>query len=180
MVKRKIFILLTKFSDVGAKILTAVTGFDYTHASIGLEEDLNTFYSFVNKGFIVEQPTRYIRPGREPFPCLLYELEVSCEIYNSIKALLRKFTENKRFLRYTRVGIALCLLHIPYKKKHRYFCSQFVAEVLECGKIPLKKDSSLYLPADFGTLPGIKLNFQGNLQSMVNFFDLSPTMDFCF
>lgn len=175
MSKHKLYILLTKFPDVGAKAISTITGFKYTHTSIGLEEDLNTFYSFVCKGFIVEKITRYIKPDREPFPCQLYELEVSENVYNSIKDLLYTFVENKSSLRYTRLGIAMCLLHIPYKRRYCYFCSQFVADVLEHGKaVPLKKDSALYLPGDFRKLPGMRLHFQGNLLSMINHFGLSP------
>ena len=66
MKKRKIFILLTKFYDTGSKLLRFATGTYYTHASIGLEEDMNTFYSFVLKGFIEEKITRYNKPGRIP------------------------------------------------------------------------------------------------------------------
>jgi hypothetical protein len=47
MNKRKIYILLTRLPNFGSKFLTLVTGFYYTHASIGLDEDMNTFYSFV-------------------------------------------------------------------------------------------------------------------------------------
>jgi inositol transport system substrate-binding protein len=38
-------------------------------------------------------------------------------------------------------------MHIPYKFKNRYFCSQFVAEILEhAGAVRLKKKNTLYLP----------------------------------
>ena len=43
--------------------------------------------------------------------------------------------------------IVLCLLHIPYKFENKYFCSQFVAEILSrAGAIELKKKETLYLP----------------------------------
>ena len=60
---RKISILLTRFPDNGSRAVSMLTRFYYTHASIGLDEDMNTFYSFVTKGFLVEKVTRYIRPG---------------------------------------------------------------------------------------------------------------------
>ena len=101
MISRKIFILLTRMLDNGSKAMRLVTRFSYTHASIGLEEDMNTFYSFICKGFIVEKITRYLRPDREPFPCLLYEMEVSEEVYQNIKEMLNIFVENKKILRYS-------------------------------------------------------------------------------
>ena len=45
--KRKLYILLTRFPGKTAIAIHALTRCYYTHASIGLEEDLNTFYSIV-------------------------------------------------------------------------------------------------------------------------------------
>lgn len=171
--KRKLYILLTRFPDNGSKAIQAMTGFYYTHASIGLEEDMNIFYSFVTKGFIVEEIPRYLRPDRAPFPCQIYELKVSEKVYNSVKKILSSYIERKSHLRYTKLGLVFCLLRIPYKKKHHYFCSQFVADVLKQAKATrLQKSSALYLPGDFKNLPGIRLHFQGNLQSMLNHFEM--------
>jgi hypothetical protein len=63
-----------------SKMVQFFTRCYYTHASIGLEEDMNTFCSFVIKGFRVEKITRYEKPDRESFPCMLYEMEVSDEV----------------------------------------------------------------------------------------------------
>ncbi len=95
MTLRKIFILLTRLPDNGSKAMRLITRFPYTHASIGLDEDMNTFYSFICKGFIVEKISRYLRPDKEPFLCLLYELEVSEEIYQTVKEILNAFVDNK-------------------------------------------------------------------------------------
>ena len=168
MKKRKIFILLTRFPDTGSKIIQAVTGFRYTHASIGLEEDLNTFYSFVVKGFIVEKIDRYVKPDRTPFPCRLYELEVPQRVYDRVKDIVRTFEIHKQDLAYSRMGVLMGLCHIPYKRRYKYFCSHFVAEVLRLSKaVHLTKDSALYFPGDLDTLPGIKLNFQGDMNGLL-------------
>ena len=173
--KRKLFILLTRFPNNSSVFLEFVTGFHFTHASIGLEEDLNTFYSFVLKGFIVEEVTRYIRPEWEYFPCRLYELEVSEKTYLRVKAILLRFSKRKVSLQYAWVSLISCLFQIPYKQTDRYFCSQFVAEVLKKGRAArLKKDSALYLPGDFESLPGVKLKFQGELKNMAKRLRLLP------
>ncbi len=173
--KKKIFILLTKLNDGGARMLSAITGSYYTHASIGLEDDMNTFYSFVYKGFIVEQITRYVKPDRAPFPCELYELEVCEKKYKRIKKFILGFVNTKNRFCYTRLGVACCLFGIPYKKNQSYFCSHFVAEVLKrTGAVNIKKNSALYLPRDFRKIPELKLNFRGNLLSFSHHFGLIP------
>jgi hypothetical protein len=53
-----------------------------------------------------------------------------------------------------------CLMHIPFKFKNRYFCSQFVAEILEhAGAVRLKKKNTLYLPHQL--LDGMEFLFPG-------------------
>ena len=172
--KRKLYILLTRFPGKTAIAIHALTRCYYTHASIGLEEDLNTFYSVVGKGFIVEKITRYVRPDREPFPCQLYELEVSEKVYTSVKRLLEESVENKSLYQYSKLGVVLCLLRIPFRRQHHYFCSQYVAEILnEAKATKLVKDSTLYYPGDFRRMPGVRLNFQGNLRGMLGHLALA-------
>ena len=177
MQQRKVFILLTRFLNQNARTLGTLTGCYYTHASIGLEEDRNTFYSFVGKGFIVEKITRYLKPEREPFPCRLYELEVSEQVYQQLKEHLTWFEERKPLFRYTKLGVVMCVLRIPFRREHHYFCSQFVAEALmKCKAAQLRKDSSLYLPKDFYHLPELRLHFQGDMRSLVSQFIQTPSV----
>ena len=172
--KRKVYILLTKFPGTWSRAIRCFSGSRYSHASIGLEEDLNTFYSFVYKGFIVEKVTRYLKPDREPFACQLYELEVSEEVYQRIKRIINEFIDNKEILQYTKIGTIMCLLHIPYRKRYCYFCSQFVAFILEMSEaVKLKKNSALYLPKDFKKMKDLRLHYEGNLKTMVDDFNLS-------
>lgn len=176
MNKRKIFILISRFSDNGTRIIEPLIGCYYPHTSIGLEEDLNVFYSFVTKGFIVEEITRYVKPEREPYPCRLYELEVSEAVYNRVKNILENFVENKSIWRYTKLGVALSLLRIPYKRdRYSYFCSQFVADVLQTsGAAKLRKKSQHCFSSDIIELPTLKLQFEGDMKTMIRHYGLMP------
>lgn len=172
--KRKVYILLTKFTDIGSKAIGLLTRCYYTHASIGFEEDMNTFYSFIYTGFKVEQVTEYNRSDRDPIPCQLYEVMVSKKKYDSMKKIVIDFMEKKQAYKYSRIGVVMGLFHIPFKYRYHYFCSQFVADVLSKGKaVKLKEDPSLYLPGDLRSLNGLSLIFQGNSQSYVNRYVVS-------
>lgn len=169
MERRKIFVLLTQLPDPAARLLRFFTFFPYTHASLGLEEDMNTFYSFNYKGFFVEKITRYLKPGRKPFPCALYEMEVSQEVYRVVRQMIAGFERRKAAFRYTRLGVILSVLHIPNQRRDRYFCSHFVAEVLQRTKAArLKKHCTLYLPGDFRKLEELRLVFQGDMKRLAN------------
>ena len=172
---RRITILLTQYPTAMASTLQWLTDFPYTHTSIGLGEDMNTFYSFVKKGFIVEKVTRYNKPGREPFPCALYEIPVPEQVYQTIKAVLESFVQRKDQFQYTHRSMLLSLLlYIPYQMEDRYFCSHFVAEVLQrCRVIREDKASVLYLPKDFPKLPGARMVFRGDLLGMSRLYGLA-------
>ena len=166
---RKIYLLFTQFPTIRAKLMGKMTGYPYIHASLGLDENMNVFYSFRHKGYFVEQATKYIKPDREPFPCQLYEFEVEDKVYDEIKTILRYFEEYNFLLKYTHFGVVMNLLHIPYKRRYRYFCSHFVADVLKYSKaVKLEKSSSLYLPHKLKDLDGMNLVFQGNMQGYLN------------
>lgn len=169
--QRKIYILLTRLSDNGSKAIGFFTRCFYTHASIGLEEDLNTFYSFRYKGFMTEKISYYLRPDKTPPPCQLYELSVSERKYNAVKKIINDFIKKRSIYRYAKLGIIFGLLRIKIKQKNRYTCSSFVAEVLSRSKaVELKKDSALYYASDFHKLSALSLIFQGNLKNYFNKF----------
>ena len=175
MGKRKIFVLLTQFPGIDSKALRIYTRCNYSHVSIGLDEDMNTYYSFVMKGFIVEDIARYNRPGRKPFPCELYEMEVSEETYQEVRRNLETFVRNRDQLRYSKVGLALSLVHIPWKIKNGYICSYFVAEILHrCTHARLKKHSTLCMPKDFSRSRHLKMVFRGDLQRYANLLGSRP------
>ena len=172
METRTIYILLTQFPGWNSRAIRLWTRFPYTHASVGLEEDLNTFYSFVYKGFIVESIARYNKPGRKPLPCALYVLEVSNDTYMAARQIIHTFQNNQAQLHYSRLGVVAGLvLRIPFRRRNHYFCSQFVAHVLKhCQALHLEKDSTLYLPKDFSRNKNLKMVFRGDLLRMARQF----------
>ncbi len=175
MTSRKIFVLLTQFPGRGAQALRYWSGCPYTHVSIGLDEDMNTFYSFVFKGFIIEDIGRYNRPGRKPFPCELYSMEVSEETYQEVRAYIDTFVRKRSDLHYSRIGLALSLAGIPWKIRDGYICSYFVAEILQkCTDAQIKKYSTLCMPKDFSRSRHLEMVFRGDLQNYTRRFGSRP------
>lgn len=161
-------ILLTRYPDRTSKLLQVITGCYFTHASIGMGDTTGTFYSLVTKGFRLEQPYRHPTfKGRE-VPCRLYHLKVSGETYEEIKQTLEYHLEQSQKYKYSYFGVLLCVLRISLKRKNRYFCSQFVSEVLEHTRAAkLKKRSALYLPDDFIGEKDLTLLFNGILRDLI-------------
>lgn len=125
---KEIMILLTKYSDWISSMVYHFCGKGYTHVSIALEDEPETYYSFNYRGFAIETLEKHRRRGVNYSRC--YRIQIPD--------------------RYTRFGVLCCALHIPLHWKRHYFCSQFVAELLEhSGAVALTKSSSLFLPNHF-------------------------------
>lgn len=159
--QKTIFILLTKYTDTLSKIANFLMGGKYTHASISLSEDKKTFFSFnTNKGFCIEKPIKRKRKNE----CELYQLNVSEEAYTDIETRISDFKNNAKEYKYNFLGAFLCALKIPVKFKNRYFCSQFVSELITLsGAAELKKKPALYFPKHFAKEPQLELCYQGTL-----------------
>lgn len=145
---KTITILLTKYSDLTSNIVYFLAGGGYTHVSLALCEDEDTYYSFNYRGFCLESIEKHRRKGVKS--SISYQILVSEKEYKKIKKQIAEFKENKEKYRYTKLGVFFCTMRIPYKRKNKYFCSQFVAETLEKAKaLPLKRHPSLYFPNHF-------------------------------
>lgn len=144
--KRVITVLLTRYRSIFANFIYWISGRGYTHASLGLDEDDGCYYSFNFKGFKIEHPGKWKKIYGNS---ISYKLEVPQEEYDVIRITILEMEHHREQYRYSRLSLLLCLLHIPCKIKNRYFCSQFVAEMLQLSKsIRLEKRASLYLPND--------------------------------
>jgi inositol transport system substrate-binding protein len=146
--KYTISILLTKSGDFISKLIYYFTGRGYTHASIGIDDEEDTYYSFNIKGFRKEHPKRHKDTIKDS---ICYELDVTREEHENMTSLINEFQKERFSWKYDSIGLILTILHIPHKRKKHYICSQFVAELLENAKImKLSKNPSLYVPNRLG------------------------------
>ncbi len=146
---KKISILLTRYNDRMSQFVYWISGRNYTHVSIALEDEPEHYYSFNYRGFTRETLEKHRDRGVKYSRC--YELQISDEAYNKIKARIDKFQAHRKEYQYNRIGVFLCIIHLPLLKREKhYFCSEFVAETLEhSGAVKLKKKANLYFPNHF-------------------------------
>lgn len=145
---RMITVVLTKYSDTMSTVLYYLTGSGYTHASIALDEDSDKMYSFNFKGFCEETIDKHRRRGVKK--SLIFHLQVTDAAHKRLRSLIRHFMDHRSEYSYTRLGVVMSFLRIPFERKGCYFCSQFVAQMLkEAGAVRLAKAPSLYLPNHF-------------------------------
>lgn len=152
---KSIYILLTNTDTLVSKIIKLTTDDRYTHASISFDESLQPLYSFSRKyvnaplpaGLRTEPLTKGFFQKYQYIPCALYELQVSDEVYWTARRQVEHMMEDAPSYRFSVIGLILCRLNIPFHRERRYFCSEFVSEVLSRSKaLRLPKEPSLMRP----------------------------------
>lgn len=142
---KNIFILFTQYKDWFAQFLSVIHHHRYSHVSLSLNYECGVFYSFNVKGFCSETLDKHRKHGVTQ--SALYQLQVSDDIYDKITGEIKETLNNKSDMKYSFLGVALNLLHIPFHWKNHYFCSEYIAALLKkSGAVRLCKPPSLYLP----------------------------------
>jgi inositol transport system substrate-binding protein len=145
---KTIYVLLTQSRKIGSRILQVFQFYKYAHSSVALERE-GSFYSFnPGVGFTTERPIAQKR--RKDAPCVLYAIKVTDEAYTDIESRINWFIENPDEYKFNYAGMVFTILGIPVGMENRYFCSQFIFDLLKkSGALPNMKHSSRYLPRHF-------------------------------
>lgn len=160
MAERTVYILLTRSGTWFSRLIRLATQDDYTHASIGLAGPDGPFYSFARKhphfalpaGLVEEQVSKI----RCAVPCCLYALTVSDQTYFRLQQRLTDMYRQRETYHYSIIGALACYFHLPLQRRYHYFCSQFVADLLEdCQAAELPKPPTLVRPADLCAIRGL-------------------------
>lgn len=169
---RSVFILLTNTGTLFTRIIKGYTRAPYNHASISFNRELSELYSFgrkspsnpLNGGFVKED----IKTGTfSKYPnttCVIYELKVSEREVEKMKRVLHIFIRSRNKYLYNILGVVGIALKEPVEFSNSYFCSQFVAEILDRSGIKLwNKLPALVTPDDFRQSDQLHLVYEGKL-----------------
>ncbi|AOZ92994.1 hypothetical protein [Paenibacillus crassostreae] len=170
---QSVFILLTNTGTLFTKIIQGYTKAPYNHASISFDRKLSEMYSFgrkhpnnpLNGGFVKED----IKTGTfSKYPnttCVIYELQVTDREVEKMKRVLKIFIRSRQKFLYNILGVIGIALEEPIEFSNSYFCSQFVADILERSGIKLwNKLPALVTPDDFRQSDRLHLIYEGKLR----------------
>ena len=169
---REIYIMLSQTRTYFARLIKLYTREPYAHASIAFDEDLIEMYSFARlkprnpfiTGFVEEDINSGVFGSCTETTCCVYSLKVTEEQYARLKSEVEVFKKNRSKYSYNFLGIVGVMIHKPINSENRYFCSQFVAHILEKSGIKLfNKNSGLVRPFDIRVCPKLKKIYQGKL-----------------
>ena len=147
---------------------------EFTHAALALDRDLRDLYSFgrhnphmpLPAGFVTENVHTGVYGRCGGSTCRVYKVPVSEEGYRKVVRILNFMKNQSGYYHYNLFGVVLCALKISRKRKARFFCSQFVAEMLfRAGAVQLPRPAHMRRPADLMDLPELELIYEGPLRA---------------
>ncbi len=172
---KTLYIFLVKTNSLFSRVISFFTKTSYTHASIGFDSHCGCLYSFarihtatpIPAGFVKESANTGLLSLSPNAPCAVFKINVTEQAYEDIRSELQYMYMNKEHYSYNYLGPICCFFGIPLKRKNKYFCSQFVAELLDKHHAArLSKPATLYHPRDIEKLSELKLVFQGKLSDL--------------
>lgn len=170
----KIYIVLTDTGSLLTKAIKLYTKQPYNHVSISFNKDLTEIYSFGRKvpnnpfigGFVKENMNAKIFKYAG---CAIYSINVTKEQYNRMQAKVREIETEKDAYRYNFIGLLAVAAHVDLEREYAYFCSQFVATILQAGGIQVcQKPIYFTSPSDIQMYSELQLEYEGALRVYLN------------
>ncbi len=173
---KKIYIILTQSGTIVSKAIKFFTHDEFNHSSIALDNTLKKFYSFgriyrdivLPGGFVIENAFTHVFGKFKKIPCMILEKEVSDEQYEVIKNEINEFIINRKKYSYDLKNLFFAKTKITFKHNNKYFCSSFVAHILDVAKIPLPHSIEKMRPYEFSKLDDIKVYYKGELKEIAS------------
>ncbi len=169
---KSIYVLLMRSDTFFSRVIHIFTGSEYTHSSLGMSSDCQELYSFARKYTNLPLPGCFVRESVSAgvmakfpkSPCALYEIKISDQIFETIRNEIEDIKSLDKPPKYSIMGTLCCWVGYETKQRKRFFCSRFVADILErSGAITLNKPAALFQPMDFTKQPELTLVYSGTL-----------------
>ncbi len=171
MNNKKVYVLLTDTGTVLTRLIKLYTKSDLNHASIAFDEELEELYSFGRKhktnpfigGFVKENICSGLFKKAK---CAVYSCSVTEFEYYQLRRNVKNIEKHQQDYKYNLLGLFGILLNIEIDRKNAYFCSQFVATLLDQSGICIfDKPLTLVSPKDLQEAKQLHLVYEGDLSA---------------
>lgn len=153
-----VYVFIVNSGSTISRAVEWYTGDKFTHAAISFEPSLNTMYSFGIKqengkgaGFSVESINNKWYKGTDK-QYAIYCVFVTKSQLKKMKDRVNYFIKHGTYFMFNLPGLVLNAFNISFNPKHAWFCSQFVADIINAGNTKNNtyiKDNSYMRPNDF-------------------------------
>ncbi|MBO5926145.1 MAG: hypothetical protein J6Q38_01115 [Clostridia bacterium] len=171
-----IYIVLSQTGSFVSKGLKVFTKDKYNHVSISLDSGLDEMCSFGRYyayfpfwgGFVKESTKSGSLKRFKNTESLIIKISANEEKINGVRLKINQMFASKRKYRYDMIGVLLAKFGKNKKRKFRYYCSEFVKEILIENDILKREDCpEIMKPMDFLNVSGGEIIYEGSLHAYV-------------
>ena len=171
--KKTIYLILTSNKTPLGLLIQTVLDIPFSHIGISFEDNFSEVFAFGDdldenhSGFLIEKMDRGVFTANDSDYVML-ELDVTPKEYDRLKAEVRWFVHRHKEMKFNDIGLFVNAIGIPMNFKNRFFCSQFVAYVLEKSGVKLfDKNYGLVRPSDFLVHPDTRETHGGKVRDRI-------------
>lgn len=170
---KEIYLVLTQTGTILSRFLKVVTGKEYNHISISFDPELKYLYSFGRKnaynplvgGFVQESPDFGTFKRFSETRALVLSVPVSDDAYEGLVQKIEDMFRDKNHYYYDSLGLVLAYFNVIYKRKHHFYCSDFVRTMLvDFGIESPEQFEDIVQPMHFVNLPDTQIIYTGKLR----------------
>lgn len=168
---KKIYLVMSQTGSILSRTLKVVTGHKYNHISISIDEDLSFMYSFGRKRpynpfkgvFVVEEINKGTYKRFKNTKCMVISVDVTDYQYDQIKLRLSNMVYNKDMFKYNFMGLLFAIIKVDWHPRNKYYCSEFVRELLDKSSVDVSYIPSIAHPNDFFSISNSSVLYEGFL-----------------
>ncbi len=169
---KEVYIMLSQLGTMVSKSIKLYTKAKYNHASLGIDPEMQNFYSFARRvryfpviaGFISEKLNEGMFGYYPNTECVIYALSVSDAQYNKVRDILEGYLKEGEQYKYNFLALLGITINRPFAFEKRHTCAEFVAKVLsEAGIYNFPKPFSLVRPDELPGIPGLRVIYEGRM-----------------
>ncbi len=170
---KPVYIVVSQTGTILSRILKCITRKEYNHASISLSEDLNIMYSFGRKnpynpfwaGFVKESADFGTFKRFSNTKIIVLKLLLTAKEYIDICQFINFMEKHPKSYGYNYLGLYLAAFKIPFTSKKRYYCSEFVKDVLVKYNVEGASElEKIVHPMSFLSMPNSETVYCGKLK----------------
>jgi len=168
---KNIYIVISQTGSILSSLLKVITGKEYNHASISVDENLKEMYSFGRKYvynpfigvFNVEHIDEGVYKRFKNTKCKVIALQVTEHQYNLMCSRIEEMVNDKDKYKYNVAGLFLAAVNINLSSEYRFYCSEFVKHILDVGNVDVSMIPDIVHPVNFLDMNGYEVTYEGLL-----------------
>ena len=171
---RSIYVVISKTGTMMSRLIGRVTGDEYNHASLSMDESLEIMYSFgrlhaynpIIGGLVMESPFFGTFKRFHGTEVVVFRVPVTVQQKAAVEACVQEMYENRWHYGYNFLGLVAAGFGVYWQRKNHYYCSEFVRDVLGWYSVLDAKKTyrGIVKPEDFAAIPGAEIIYRGNLR----------------